>query len=81
MSGSEWAPVHHETVDDPEPDAKPAAAKPKAKPKDDTQSEPAIIMTFPPHMIAGIWSLSEALKEATEAVRELIEELRTARKE
>lgn len=78
MSGTDWAPVHHEDAD-PEPEVKPAA-KSKAKPKDDAH-EPAIIMTFPPHMIAGIWSLSEALKENTEALKEHTKEMKAARGE
>lgn len=77
MSGSEWTPVHHESADD-EPETKPAA-KPKATPKANAHSEPAIIMTFPPHMIAGIWSLSEALKENTEALKEHTKEMKAAR--
>lgn len=79
MSGAEWSPVHHEDAD-AEPDAKPAA-KPKATPKANAHSEPAIIMTFPPHMIAGIWSLSEALKENTEALKEHTKEMKAARGE
>ncbi len=84
---SDWTPIHHESTDDPadQEQVSPARAEKQTKaalkadePKD---REPAIVMTFPPHMIAGIWSLSEALEKNTEATRELIEELRAARKE
>lgn len=74
MSGTDWTPVHHEDAE-PEPEPKPRAAKPK----DDAKDEPALVLTFPPHMITGIWALSEALKENTEALREHTKELKAAR--
>lgn len=73
-----WTPIHHETVDQEQEPAAHAekaikAAVKAAEPKD---REPAIVMTFPPHMIAGIWSLSEALEKNTETMEELIKELK-----
>lgn len=79
MSGVvDWTPVHHEEYE--EPPAKPkAAAKPKSGDGKAGKGDPAIVMTFPPNMIAGIWSLTEALEENTKATRELLEELRSSR--
>lgn len=80
MSG-EWDPVHHEEMDaEPDPKPKPkAAAKPKSNGA--ASKEPALVLTIPPTFAAAMWSLSEALKENTEATRELIKELRAARGE
>lgn len=71
MSGSDWSPVHHEDMEDEEPVSPARAAKEtKAATKPDKESDgPALILTIPPNMIAGLWSLSEALKENTEALK------------
>lgn len=82
MSGNNpWSPVHHEDIEEETAPAKPKAA---AKPKEAAgQGDPAIVLTFPPNMIAGIWSLIDvqekataAVEENTKAVRELLEAMR-----
>lgn len=76
----DWTPVHHEDAPDP-PKQKP---KPKEKAGDksgekgdkENEGKSALVLTFPPHMITGIWSLTEALKENTEALNEHTKALR-----
>lgn len=78
MSDNPWAAVHHEDAE-PEPAEKPkTAAKPKPK-STAASKEPALVLTIPPTFAAAMWSLSEALKENTEAVKSHTEELRLAR--
>lgn len=74
-----WTPVHHEEYVEPPAEKPKPAAKPKAPNGKAGKGDPAIVMTFPPNMIAGIWSLTEALEENTKATRELLEELRASR--
>ena len=75
-----WSPVHHEDIDqEPEPPETAARATKAAKKPDTDTDGPALILTIPPNMIAGLWSLAEALKENTAATRELISELQAMR--
>jgi hypothetical protein len=71
---SDWDPIHHEELDDDAPRDAPREAR--STPKEPKESEPALILTIPPNMIAGLWSLSEALKENTEAVKALTEAMK-----
>lgn len=84
MSG-EWDPVHHEDLDEADqqqvPEKTAERATKAAVKADQEKNGPALILTIPPNMIAGLWSLSEALEKNTEATRELIKELRAARGE
>lgn len=74
----DWTPVHHEDAE-PEPEQTGNARPMSGQRRDNAKEEPAIILTFPPHMITGIWALSEALEKNTEALKEHTEELRKAR--
>lgn len=77
MSDTDWVPVHHEEYEEPPP-AKPKRAAGDAQ-RAAGKGDPAIVMTFPPNMIAGIWSLTEALEENAKATRELLKEMRAAK--
>jgi hypothetical protein len=65
-----WSPVHHEIVDEEPVSPARAEKETKAALKEDTDHGPALMLTIPPNMIAGLWSLSEALKANTEKVEE-----------
>ena len=77
---SPWTPTHHEEADQEQVPVAQAERATKAAAKPDKEKDgPALILTIPPNMIAGLWSLSEALEKNTETMRELIDELRAAR--